>query len=59
MNVIEAITQLISSVGFPIAACVFMFYQQTKMQETLAKLTETLSIMNERLSDVENAVKGK
>ena len=56
MDVTE-ITNLIGSVGFPIAACVFMFLQNAKMQETLSKLSETLSLMSERLKDVEDAVK--
>lgn len=56
---INTIGQLIGSVGFPIAACVVMFYQNTKMQETLSKLSETLTLMNERLHDVETAVKSE
>ena len=54
---IQAISQLIGSVGFPIAACIVMFYQNSKLQQTLAELTNTLTQMNERLSDVESAVK--
>lgn len=54
---INEITNMIGSVGFPIAACVFMFLQNTKMQETLSKLSETLTLMSERLKDVEDAVK--
>lgn len=54
---IQAISQLIGSVGFPIAACVVMFYQNSKLQQTLAELINTLTQMNERLSDVESAVK--
>ena len=54
---IQAISQLIGSVGFPIAACVVMFYQNSKLQQTLAELGNTLTQMNERLSDVESAVK--
>lgn len=56
---LSAISQLIGSLGFPIAACVVMFYQNSKMQETLSKLSETLTLMSERLNDVEAAVKGK
>ena len=54
---INEITNLIGSVGFPIAACIFMFMQNSKMQETLSKLSETLSLMSERLKDVEDAIK--
>ena len=53
------VTTIISTVGFPIAACCVMFYQNGKLQDTLTELTKTLSTMNERLSDVEKAVKGE
>ena len=36
------ITSLISSVGFPIAACCVMFYQNGKMQETLKDVSVTM-----------------
>lgn len=55
---VNTISTLIGSVGFPIAACCIMFYQNSKLQDTLTELTKTLSTMNERLSDVEEAVKG-
>ena len=54
---ITTISQLIGSVGFPIAACCVMFYQNTKLQETLSDLSKTLSTMNERISDIENHIK--
>ena len=50
------IVSLVGSVGFPIAACCVMFFQNNKMQETLQELVKTLTTMNERLSDVEKAV---
>lgn len=53
---VTVISQLIGSVGFPIAACCVMFYQNSKLQQTLADLTKTLATMNDRLSDVEKAV---
>ena len=54
---IQSISQLIGSVGFPIVACIVMFYQNSKLQQTLSELSNTLTQMNERLSDVESAVK--
>lgn len=54
---VNTITTLIGSLGFPIVCCIVMFYQNSKMQETLTELGKTLSTMNERLSDVEDAVK--
>lgn len=53
----NAIVSLVGSLGFPIAACCVMFWQNSKMQETLSELTKTLTVMNDRLSDVEQAVK--
>ena len=54
---VNAITSLISSVGFPIVACVYMAWSNEKLQKTLNDLTNTLTLMNERLKDVEIAVK--
>lgn len=56
---VQVIAQLIGSLGFPIAACCVMFYQNSKMQDTLSELTRTLTTMNERLKDVEEAVERK
>lgn len=48
--------ELISTCGFPIAACAIMFYQNSKMQQTLAELSNTLTLISERLRDVEDAI---
>ena len=56
---VSTITQLISSVGFPIVACIYMAISNEKLQKTLQDLTMTLNTMNERLKDVEYAVKNK
>ena len=53
----STISQAIGSVGFPIVACCVMFYQNSKLQDTLKEMTGTLVSISERLSDVENAVK--
>ena len=43
----DAIAQIISTLGFPITVCVYMFYSQEKEREThreeTAKLTEALN----------------
>jgi len=43
----ESIAQIISTLGFPIAVCVYMFYSQEKEREThkneTDKLTEALN----------------
>lgn len=54
---ITTFSQLIGSVGFPIAACCVMFFQNNKLQQTLSELSKTLSSMNERISDIENHIK--
>ena len=56
---INTIAQIVSTVGFPIAACCVMFYQNGKLQETLTQLSNTLAQMADRLKDVEDAVKNK
>lgn len=53
---ITVLSQVIGSVGFPIAACCVMFYQNDKLQKTLSEVSTTLTAMNERLSDVEKGV---
>lgn len=53
---IEIITQLIGSVGFPITACFVMFYQNNKLTETLNDLSKTLTVMNERIKNIEEQI---
>lgn len=52
----EVWINLIGSVGFPIAACVFMFKQNSKLSDTLAELSTTLTLMNERISNIESKI---
>ena len=49
----EVISQLIGSVGFPIAACCVMFYQNSKMQETLSNIATAMSSMTDKIRDIE------
>ncbi len=51
--VIADITQIISTVGFPIAASVGMFYLYNK---TVTGLTETLTSMNHTLGDLKDEI---
>ena len=52
MNVNE-ISALISSVGFPIVACIFMYIQQAKLNETIRELSATLKAIDTRLDTME------
>lgn len=49
----EVISQIIGSVGFPIAACCVMFYQNSKMQETLSSIATAMSSMTDKIRDIE------
>lgn len=53
---IEIVSQLIGSVGFPIAACIVMFFQNNKLTETLNDLSKTLTVMNERIKNIEEQI---
>lgn len=50
---VEVITQLITTVGFPIACCIVMFKQNNSLQNTLTEISKTLTSMNERISQLE------
>lgn len=47
----------ISSVGFPIVACVFCGYMIYKLQGIILNLTVTLEKLNERVGDIENILR--
>lgn len=51
--IIADVTQMISTVGFPIAATVGMFYLYNK---TITGLTETLTSMNHTLTDLKDEI---
>lgn len=50
---IDALLQAISTIGFPIAACVGMFYLYNK---TVTGLTQTLTSMNHTLGDLKDEI---
>lgn len=54
---ITSVTQLVTTVGFPIACCCVMFWQNSQLQETLTSMTASLELMNERLAKIEEVVK--
>ena len=47
------LTNFVSNVGFPILACIFMYKQQVKLQETITDLTSTLKGIDTRLNQLE------
>ena len=49
----EELTTFISSTGFPIVACVFMYKQQLKLQETITELSSTLKTIDARIENLE------
>lgn len=53
----EEITKLISSVGFPIVACIYMYKQQVKLTETINELSTTLKGIDTRMSLMEGGNK--
>lgn len=49
----EEITQIISNVGFPIVACIFMYKQQLELNKTITELSNTLKGIDTRLDMLE------
>ena len=56
---VEEISTLIGSVGFPIAACVVLFIQNGKLQETLAAISTTMQSLAEKIADIERKMEEK
>lgn len=47
------LSQFISSVGFPIVACAFMYKQQIQLQSTITELSSTLKTIDTRIENLE------
>ena len=54
---VQEIQQLISNLGFPIVACIFMFKQNTNLQKSLSELSTTLKAIDTRIDSIENKIK--
>lgn len=52
----EEITQLITNVGFPIACCIVLFYNNSKFTEALNSLNVTLKEISTRIEKLEDSV---
>ncbi len=55
---ITILAQVISSVGFPIAACCVMFFQNNKLQDTLKEIAVTMQKMADAIDDLEGGKDG-
>ena len=49
----EDITNIVSNVGFPIVACIFMYKQQIELQKTITELSSTLKTIDTRIENLE------
>lgn len=52
---VNALVTIISTVGFPIAACCVMFFQNNKLQDTLKDISVTMQKMADGLEDLERS----
>lgn len=56
---VEQISQLISSVGFPIVACAFMAWLYVQMNETLKELTVAITELTAKFESHVDHVEGQ
>ena len=54
---VQEIQELISNVGFPIVACIFMYKQNLDLQKSLSELSVTLKAIDSRIDSIENDLK--
>ena len=54
---VQEIQELISNVGFPIVACIFMYKQNSELQKSLSELSTTLKAIDTRIDSIENDLK--
>ena len=54
---VQEIQELISNVGFPIVACIFMYKQNLDLQKSLSELSSTLKAIDTRIDSIENDLK--
>lgn len=53
----EEITQLITNVGFPIVACIYMAKQQQASNTMITDLTSTLKLIEKSITSMDNEIK--
>ena len=54
---VQEVQELISNLGFPIVACIFMFKQNLNLQKSLSELSSTLKTIDARIDSIENDLK--
>ena len=54
---VQEIQDLISNVGFPIVACIFVYKQNLNLQKSLSELSSTLKGIAARIDSIENDLK--
>lgn len=54
MENLQDFINLLGNGFFPIVACGIMFYQNSKLQETLKEVSSSLLLMNERIEKMED-----
>ena len=54
---IQEVQDLITNVGFPIVACIFMYKQNLDLQKSLSELSTTLKAIDTRIDSIENDLK--
>ena len=54
---IQEVQDLITNVGFPIVACIFMYKQNLELQKSLSELSTTLKAIDTRIDSIENDLK--
>lgn len=52
------IMQAVSTVGFPIVCCGVLFYQNSKLAQTIAELKETITVNTVLLQTISEKMKG-
>ena len=52
----EAMKELLSTVGFPIFACIVMFYQNQKFSNVLNSMIIEMKTMNNSLNDLKEKI---
>ena len=54
---VQEIQDLISNVGFPIVACIFVYKQNLSLQKSYSELSSTLKGIDSRIDSIENDLK--